>query len=233
MTKRILFILVLALVLTLCAACSVFPFEEAMPTETEETILYEDGSYLVVTTVASGRTTTSVIEGGIEAMSQSNQDQEGYNCNFLSCQMGLEDQERKVRNREAMDSIGQRRYSAGWVFKDGKRFLVGFDRNGMPIYNSEVATKYCSYYSADHRLLWTMSLTGIFRENVIDRNCDVVSSNVEVYEQDSWYIIAEDAQKDIDDVSYTVRFGRKNLGVTIAKTTYTLSLSRDEKGTYR
>lgn len=225
MIKRVSFILVLALVLTLCAACA------AAPVKTEETIFYEDGSYLVVTTVASGRMTTAVIEGGVEMIPQSNQGQDGCSYTPLSYQAGLEDQERSVRNREAMDSVDWKK-SAGWVFKDGKRFLMGYDRNGMPIYRSEVATKYCSYYSADHRLLWTMSLTGIFRENIIDRNCDIVSSNVMISEQDSWYVIAEAEEKDIDDVFYTVRFGRKNLGVTIAEPSYTISLSRDEKGDF-
>ena len=226
MMKRLSFCIVLIMLLTMCAACS------ASPAETEETIFYEDGSYLVVTTIASGRMTTEVIENTAGVMPQSNQSQGGYSYSPLSHMSGLEDTERAVRNREEMDSIDSRRYSVGWVFKDGMRFLIGYDRNGMPIYNSEVATKYCSYYSADNRLLWTMSLTGIFRKNLIDRNCDVVSSNIMIYEKDSWYVIAEEAQNDIDDVSYTVRFGRKNLGVTIAETAYTITLSRDEKGSF-
>lgn len=221
MTKRVSFILMLVLVLTMLAACTAVPIDAAVPTETEETIVYEDGSYLVVTTVASGRMTTDVIEIPAEVIPQSNQSQEGYSANPLSHMSSFENTERTVRNQEAIDSIDQRDYIGS-----------GYDRNGMPLYNSEVATKYCSYYSADHRLLWTMSLTGIFRKNATGRNCDVVSTNTHVYEQDSWYVIAEEDQADIDDVSYTVRFGRKNLGVTIAETSYTISLSRGEKGNF-
>jgi hypothetical protein len=103
----------------------------------------------------------------------------------------------------------------------------------MPIYNSEIATKYCSYYSADDRLLWTMSLTGIFRENAIDRNCDVVTSNITIYEQDSWYVISEAEDKAIDQVFYTVYFGRKALGVTVSEPSYTLTLSRGEDGSFQ
>ena len=213
--KRISIMLALALVMTILASCS------AAPTEAEETIFYEDGSYLVITTVASGHMTTNIIENPAEVMPQSNQNQGGYSADPLSHISNFEDSERTVRNQEAIDSIDQRDYIGS-----------SYDRNGMPIYNSEIATKYCSYYSADDRLLWTMSLTGIFRENIIDRNCDVVSTNVTIHEQDSLYVIDEAEYKDIDDVFYTVRFGRKNLGVTIAEPSYTISLSRDEKGNF-
>ena len=215
MVKKLSFLLILSLTLTLCAACS------APANETTETIFYEDGSYLVITTVASGHMTTDIIENPAEVMPQSNQNQGGYSADPLSHISNFEDSERTVRNQEAIDSIDQRDYIGS-----------GYDRNGMPIYNSEIATKYCSYYSADDRLLWTMSLTGIFRENIIDRNCDVVSTNVTIHEQDSWYVIDEAEDKDIDDVFYTVRFGRKNLGVTIAEPSYTISLSRDEQGDF-
>ena len=215
MVKKLSFLLILSLTLTLCAACS------APANETTETIFYEDGSYLVITTVASGHMTTDIIENPAEVMPQSNQNQGGYSADPLSHISNFEDSERTVRNQEAIDSIDQRDYIGS-----------DYDRNGMLIYNSEIATKYCSYYSADDRLLWTMSLTGIFRENIIDRNCDVVSSNVTISEQDSWYVIAETEEKDIDDLFYTVRFGRKNLGVTIAESSYTITLSRDEKGNF-
>ena len=215
MVKKLSFLLILSLTLTLCAACS------APANETTETIFYEDGSYLVITTVASGHMTTDIIENPAEVMPQSNQNQGGYSADPLSHISNFEDSERTVRNQEAIDSIDQRDYIGS-----------SYDRNGMPIYNSEIATKYCSYYSADDRLLWTMSLTGIFRENIIDRNCDVVSTNVTIHEQDSWYVIDEAEDKDIDDVFYTVRFGRKNLGVTIAEPSYTISLSRDEQGDF-
>ena len=224
MMKRVSFILVLALALTLCAACA------AAPVKTEETIFYEDGSYLVITTVASGRMTTEVIEGDAQVMPQSHQGQGNYGYNPLSYKIGLEDQERSVKNQEIMDSLWG--HFATWIVRDGKRIWVDTNANGLPRYRSEIATKYCSYYSADDRLLWTMSLTGIFRENVIDRHCDVVSSNVTIFEQDSWYVIAETEEKDIDDLFYTVRFGRKNLGVTIAEPSYTISLSRDEQGDF-
>ena len=223
MIKRVSFILVLALALTLCAACA------AAPVKTEETIFYEDGSYLVITTVASGHMTTDIIENPAEVMPQSNQSQE-FTCSPLSNFSTYEEAEQAVRDREEME-FHMGRYVT-WILNNGLRIRVELNGNGMPRYYSEIATKYCSYYSADDRLLWTMSLTGIFRENVIDRHCDVVSTNVTIHEQDSWYVIDEAEDKDIDDVFYTVRFGRKNLGVTIAEPSYTISLSRDEQGDF-
>ena len=216
MVKKLSFLLILSLTLTLCAACS------APANETTETIFYEDGSYLVITTVASGHMTTDIIENPAEVMPQSNQNQGGYSADPLSHISNFEASERTVRNQEAIDSIDQRDYIGS-----------GYDRNGMPIYNSEVATKYCSYYSADDRLLWTMSLTGIFRENAIDRNCDVVTSDITIYEQDSWYVISEAEDKAIDQVFYTVYFGRKALGVTVSEPSYTLTLSRGEDGSFQ
>ena len=216
MVKKLSFLLILSLTLTLCAACS------APANETTETIFYEDGSYLVITTVASGHMTTDIIENPAEVMPQSNQNQGGYSADPLSHISNFEDSERTVRNQEAIDSIDQRDYIGS-----------GYDRNGMLIYNSEIATKYCSYYSADDRLLWTMSLTGIFRENAIDRNCDVVTSNITIYEQDSWYVISEAEDKAIDQVFYTVYFGRKALGVTVSEPSYTLTLSRGEDGSFQ
>ena len=213
--KKISLILLLALVLSLFSGCS-------QDTTVTETVTYEDGSYLVITTVASGHMTTDIIENPAEVMPQSNQNQGGYSADPLSHISNFEDSERTVRNQEAIDSIDQRDYIGS-----------GYDRNGMPIYNSEIATKYCSYYSADDRLLWTMSLTGIFRENAIDRNCDVVTSDITIYEQDSWYVISEAEDKAIDQVFYTVYFGRKALGVTVSEPSYTLTLSRGEDGSFQ
>ena len=224
MVKKLSFLLILSLTLTLCAACS------APANETTETIFYEDGSYLVITTVASGHMTTDIIENPAEVMPQSNQSQE-FTYSPLSSFSTYEEAEQAVRDREEME-LHMGRYVT-WILNNGLRILVELNGNGMPRYYSEIATKYCSYYSADDRLLWTMSLTGIFRENAIDRNCDVVTSDITIYEQDSWYVISEAEDKAIDQVFYTVYFGRKALGVTVSEPSYTLTLSRGEDGSFQ
>ena len=45
-------------------------------------------------------------------------------------------------------------------------------------------------------------------------------------------MIGEDFTEEAESVSYTVSFGRTNLGVTIAQPSYTIQLSRDENGNF-
>ena len=229
--KKTALILLLSLVLTLFAACAPVSQELAAPVETKETVVYDDGSYMVVTTMAAGQTTTSVIEGAFQLMPQSSHGQDVYTCNPLSYPTNYEYKESEVRRQEDVDAYSSQ-YRTTWIMRDGKIYRYRVDIHGYPVYDCQVATKYCSYYSSDDRLLWTMSLTGIFRENSVDRNCDIISTSITVYDQDSWCVLSELESKDISSVYYTVRFARKNLGVTVAEPSYTMELHRDPMGIF-
>lgn len=226
--KRISIMLVLALVMSMLASCA------AAPTDTEETITYDDGSYMVITVKADGNTYSTIRKDGPNPLSQftaTDDAPDSYGLHSLS----------GYTNWNGASKYGFA--TAGWSYshnhyldwietEDGDKLPVWRDSKGNMLYSTHFATKYCSYYSADDRLLWTMSVTGMFKRNSVDHYCEVVSGNITVWETDSWYVIMENVADKVDSASYTVRFGRKNLGVTVAEPTYTVTLSQDEKGNF-
>ena len=222
--KRISIILVLALVMSMLASCA------AAPMETEETIFYEDGSYMVFTLKADGNTYTTIQQDSPNQLSQSTAT-DSYTLHSLSGYVNWNGAFQYGSTKPGWSYSGD--HYLDWIeTEDGNKLPVWRDKYGNMLYDTKFATKYCSYYSADDRLLWTMAVTGMFKWNSIDRYCEVISGNITVLETDSWYIIMENVDDEADSASYTVQFGRKNLGVTIAEPTYTITLTRDEEGNF-
>ena len=227
--KKISLILLLALVLSLFSGCS-------QDTTVTETVTYEDGSYMIETIYASGRTYSSNTQtqptAEIVPQSDCKQNPNGYY---------------SLSEQIIIDEDGHKRYYGFWdnpYFENAKYFILvesdlgikvplWMDKNGNPIYTNNSVTKNSSYYSADGKLLWTMSVTAIFKHNIVDQYCVLVSNNVTVYETDSWYVISESADTQENAIGYTVQFGRKNLGVNIGEPSYTMTLSRDEQGNFK
>lgn len=224
MTKRISLILVLTLVLSLCAACA------AAPTEITQTLTFDDGSYMVITMKEEGSTYTTRIEAP-DQLSQITGAPDSYSLQPLS-QYEKWDGNAGYKSQKS-DNLKIGNHYLDWIeTEDGNKLPVWRDKYGNMLYDTKFATKYCSYYSADNQLLWTMSVTGMFKRNSVDHYCEVVSGNITVWETDSWYVIMEYVADEADSASYTVQFGRKNLGVTIAEPSYTLTLTRDIAGNF-
>lgn len=223
--KQLSIMLVLALVMTMLASCS------AAPAETTETLTFDDGSYMVITMKEDGYTYSTIRENAPDQLSQFGSTPDSYSLQPLS-QHEKWDGSAGYKSKKS-DNLKIGNHYLDWIeTEDGDMLPVWRDSKGNMLYDTKFATKYCSYYSADDRLLWTMSVTGMFKRNSVDHYCEVVSGNITVWEADSWYVIMENVADEADSASYTVRFGRKNLGVTVAEPTYTVTLSRDEKGNF-
>lgn len=227
--KRIFVILVLALVLSFCAACT------AAPIQIEKTVTYSDGSYMIVTVKDDENTYSATREETPEQLNCLTASQDNYRLHLL-CQatdFGDHSSGYAYWGNNPVFKTELPQHYIDWIeTEDGDMIPVWRDRNGNMLYNTKFATKHCSYYSADDRLLWTMSVTAMFKRNNVDHYCEVVSGNITIWEKDSWYVIMENVDDEADSASYTVQFGRKNLGVTIAEPTYTVTLSRDENGDF-
>ena len=210
--KRISALLALVLVLTLCASCA------APSKESETRITYADGSYLLVSTDKKDDAYTTTRDEIPESLRQ-NAELSPVGCSFYYTE---------PRTKGFTPSPFKKLVTN----KEGELVVVWCNVNGEILYDTTFATKICRYYSADGRLLWTMTVNALFKENNLEHYCQIVSCNVHIRETDSWYVIGEDFTEEAESVSYTVSFGRTNLGVTIAQPSYTIQLSRDEDGNF-
>ena len=242
--KKISLFLLLALVLSLFSGCS-------QNTTVTETVTFDDGSYMVVTINNTSTTyttkedlaaqltptsTTNECENPYYVYGMSHNDtQESYNIQPLAqySNWGTNPSYGSYPKQSSTNQLIPQHYLDWIETEDGDKLPVWRDSKGNMLYKTKFATKYCSYYSADGTLLWTMSVTAMFKRNSVDQYCEVISGNITIWETDSWYVITENTSDEINSASYTVQFGRKNLGITIAEPNYTVTLSRDEKGNFK
>ena len=246
--KKISLILLLALVLSLFSGCG-------QDTTVTETINFDDGSYMVISIRANGSTYTTAEDvqealmqtGSVSSYTHSPQIAPMGTSNHTYEIIALDSSKSAIAGNIPESNDAKSYFWLGpgvirvfkptkymtWVeVEDGERVPVWHDIHGNILYRTEFATKNCSYYSADGRQLWTMTITGMFKENALEQYCDIVSSSITVWETDSWYVIAENTETQDSCVGYTVRFGRKNLGVTVAESSYTITISRDKAGNF-
>ena len=210
--KRISALLALVMVLTLCASCA------APNQESENRITYADGSYLLVSTDKKDDAYTTTRDEIPESLRQ-NAELSPVGCSFYYTE---------PRTKGFTPSPFKKLVTN----EEGELVVVWCNVNGEILYDTTFATKFCRYYSADGRLLWTMTINALFKENNLEHYCQIINCNVHVWETDSWYVIGEDFTEEAESVSYSVSFGRTNLGVTIAQPSYTIQLSRDENGNF-
>ena len=252
--RKISLILLLVLVLSFFSGCK-------QDTTVTETITYDDGSYLLIRLQANGRTYTSTegitetYQQGLSApghfpsqnifLSHTTSTTYQFDCMYDTVPAGVDSAEKSGStglqfpesayfwlDTRIIRVFTPTNYITWETTEDGTRMPVWHDIHGNPIYHTSIATKHCSYYSADGRLLWTMSVTGMFKQNAVDEFCQIISSNITVWDTDSWYVIAETTKTEEMSVSYSVQFGRKNLGITIAEPSYTMTLARDKNGIF-
>lgn len=85
------------------------------------------------------------------------------------------------------------------------------------------------YHGANGALIWTAKLYGTFTYNGVSATCTASSCDVTIYDS-NWYVVSKTAGKNGNKATASVTMGLWHLGVTVSKTTYSLSLTCDKNG---
>ena len=86
-----------------------------------------------------------------------------------------------------------------------------------------------TYTASSGTVCWKATLYGTFSYTGTTATCTAASCSVIVYES-NWYTVSKSATKSGNTATATVTMGRKVLGITIDKDTYTTTLSCDKNG---
>lgn len=114
-------------------------------------------------------------------------------------------------------------------FEDGSYLITEItESNGRML--TKVGTKTRTYYSASGVIQWEMIVNGEFLYDGTTVTCTYASGSTTIYNHTNWYMISDSATYGGTAATYYVTFGSKNLGVTIGKPSYSLTLYCDVNG---
>ena len=94
---------------------------------------------------------------------------------------------------------------------------------------SKTAQRTYTCTANDGTVCWTATLTASFSYTGSSATCTSSDCSVTVYKS-NWYTVSKSATKSGNTATATVTMGRKVLGITIAKDTYSISISCDPNG---
>lgn len=86
------------------------------------------------------------------------------------------------------------------------------------------------YYSANHILEWTATLTATFIYNDITSECTYATLDVDIF-ADEWYLVSENTRPDMDTAISDFTMGKRYVGITTSKYPYTLTILCEPDGT--
>lgn len=112
---------------------------------------------------------------------------------------------------------------------DGSYITVTIEEQEMRATGSKTGKKNITYTASSGTVCWIATLTGTFNYTGTTSTCTSASCSVTVYES-NWYTVSKSATKNGNTATATVTMGRKVLGITIDKDTYTTTLSCDKNG---
>ncbi len=115
------------------------------------------------------------------------------------------------------------------TFEDGSYIIITTTECGTRSIYTKIGTKKIDRYDGNDNLNWTAILQGTFLYTGSTSTCTDATCEVTIYDSDC-YVVSNTASKSGSTASASVTMGRKVLGVTISKDTYSLSLSCDKNG---
>ena len=114
-------------------------------------------------------------------------------------------------------------------FEDGSYLVTEITESNSRMM-TKVGTKTRTYYSASGVIQWKISVTGEFICDGTTVTCTYATGTTTIYNHTNWYKISDSATYGGTAATYYVTFGSKNLGVTIGKLSYDVTLHCDPDG---
>lgn len=115
------------------------------------------------------------------------------------------------------------------VYEDGSYLVITLEPKQTRSY-TKTEYKYYTYYDANNVIQWRITLMGIFTYNYSTSTCDHAEISVTIYDS-AWYTVSRSAYTSGNKAAGSVTIGRKLLGVTVDKDTYSLSMTCAPDGT--
>lgn len=115
------------------------------------------------------------------------------------------------------------------LLQDGGYILIELDSNDSMARSSTTRSKTYTRYTDDNEMLWKATVTGSFTYNGTTSNCTSSNCTVTLYD-DARYTVSKTAWADGNTANATVEMGRKWLGITVSRETYTLTITCDKNG---
>lgn len=125
------------------------------------------------------------------------------------------------------------------AYADGPKEIILLDNGDYIVVTTEISPTRASgtrsgstvytYIDRNGAAQWKATLTATFTYNGTTSSCTGASCSVTVYES-SWYEITNSASKSGSTATANITMGCKVLGITVSKTSCTITLSCDENG---
>lgn len=112
---------------------------------------------------------------------------------------------------------------------DGSYITMTFEETTTRASGTTTGHRNLTYTANDGTVCWKATLTATFTYNGTSATCTASNCSVTVYES-NWYTVSKSAAKSGNTATATVTMGRKVLGITIDKDTYSMTISCDKDG---
>lgn len=114
-------------------------------------------------------------------------------------------------------------------FEDGSYLVTEITESNNRML-TKVGTKTNTRYDANDVIQWKMTVTGEFLYDGTSVTCTYATGTTTIYNHTNWYMISDSATYGGTAATYLVTFGSRNLGITIGKPSFSLTLYCDENG---
>lgn len=114
--------------------------------------------------------------------------------------------------------------------EDGSYIVTTIEESITRATGTKTASKKNNFYNEDDELQWTITVTGTFTYDGTSSTCTKATGTTTITNTTNWYLISESPTKSGNTATYTVTFGRKVIGITTSKPTYSVSLTCDANG---
>lgn len=114
-------------------------------------------------------------------------------------------------------------------YEDGSYLEITLESVQTRASSSVTKTKTYTYRDDENNAIWKASLTASFTYTGSSATCTSSSCTTTVYDSD-WYLVSKSADRSGNTATADVTFGRKVLGVTVKKVSYTITMTCDANG---
>lgn len=115
------------------------------------------------------------------------------------------------------------------TYEDGSYLESTVIESGARAIGTRSGTRLLNYRSSDDELLWQAALSASFTYTGTTSTCTSASCTLTIYDS-NWYQVSKSTSRSGNTATTVLTMGQKVLGVTIAKPSYTITLSCDANG---
>lgn len=115
------------------------------------------------------------------------------------------------------------------VFEDGSYLEIVTTSISTRASGSKTGYKAYSYVNNSNVLIWKATLTATFTYTGTSSTCTSANCSVSISDSE-WYVISNSTTRSGNTATTNLTMGRKVLGITVTKPSYTITLSCDKDG---